>query len=152
MPLPADGRLAGIDFGTVRVGIALSDPGRTLCSPYECYVRRNESLDAAYFSRLAEEEAIAGFVVGLPLHLSGDDSQKSIEARAFGGWLVEKTKRPVVFFDERFSTAMAKSLMAEGKLTKKKRKQRLDNVAAYVILTSFLESTGGRQDRPIDDR
>jgi len=89
------GRIAGIDYGTVRVGVAITDPARTLASPHGQYARGGEEADARYFRRLAEDEAIALFVVGLPIHLSGDESQKSQEARAFARWLHETTGVPV---------------------------------------------------------
>ena len=94
---PPPGRVAGIDYGTVRIGIALSDPERTIASPYENYTRRGKEQDAARFRRLVDEDRISLFVVGLPLHLDGGESQKSIEARAFGAWLAEVSGRPVEF-------------------------------------------------------
>jgi putative Holliday junction resolvase len=80
-----------------------------------------------------------GFVVGLPVHTSGQESQKSKEARQFGQWLHEVTGRPVVFFDERYSTVRADELLA-GALKGKGRKRRRDMVAAQVLLSEFLES------------
>ena len=85
------GRVAGIDYGTKRVGVAISDANRTIASPLDNYDRRNAELDARHFRELARGEAITLFVVGLPLHMSGDESQKSREARAFGQWLTEVT-------------------------------------------------------------
>lgn len=143
---PSEGRLAGIDFGTVRIGVAISDPGRTIASPYENYTRRSEKLDAAFFRQLVEEEGIVGFVVGLPVHTSGDESQKSAEAREFASWLTEVTGRPIQFQDERYTTREATYLLSEAQLTKKKRKQRLDKLAAQLLLTAYLES--GPHDEP----
>ena len=139
--LPREGRLAGIDFGTVRVGIAVCDAGQSIASPYENYHRRNERLDAAYFRTLANEESIVGWVVGLPVHMSGDESQKSQEARRFGEWLRELTDLPVGYFDERFTTAMAREFLRDSGLSAKKRKAKLDQLAAQILLTSFLESS-----------
>lgn len=132
------GRVAGIDFGTVRIGIAVCDPDRTIASPWENYNRRNPRLDAQFFRQLVSEDRIGLFVVGLPLYPSGDESEKSIQAREFGKWLWETTGVPVVFQDERYSSKFADELM-EG-LTPKQRKARRDKLAAYVILTSWLES------------
>jgi len=137
--LPTVGRIAGVDFGQVRIGIAITDPSRSFASPLENYTRGGEAADAAYFRRLVEEEAVAGFVVGLPLHMSGDESQKSTEARDFGAWLGRQTGSPIVFHDERFSTVAADALMGEAELTRKQRKKRRDMLAAQIILTSFLE-------------
>lgn len=135
-----NGRLAGIDYGTVRIGIAITDPGQRIASPLAIYQRQDLTADAGYFRRLALQEQIAGFVVGLPVHLDGRESQKSIEAREFGQWLQETTGVSVVFFDERFTTAEAEQILAQGELTKKQRKARLDKLAAQILLTAFLEA------------
>jgi putative Holliday junction resolvase len=138
--LPNAGRLAGVDFGTVRIGIAISDARQTLASPLDNYTRGARDEDVRYFQRLVKEEALVGFVVGLPVHMSGDESQKSQEARTFGKWLMDVTGLPVDFYDERFSSTIADEVLAIGQLTKKQRQRRRDMLAAQVILASFLES------------
>ena len=150
---PPPGRVAGIDFGTVRIGVALSNSDRTFASPYETFARRDKAGEQKYFCEFAAAERVKLFVVGLPIHLDGNESKKSLEARQFGQWLTEITEVPVVFFDERFTSSEAKQLLAEANLTRKKRKQRLDAVAAQVILSSYLESdsTDESQNRSIDD-
>lgn len=135
------GRLAGIDYGTVRIGVAISDPNQTIASPLEVYTRRNLDLDAKYFKELARIEELVGFVVGLPVHMSGDESQKSKEAVAFGVWLFECTSVPVTWIDERYSTAMARELLNQSNLSGKKRKAQLDKLAAQILLTAYLESS-----------
>lgn len=135
------GRIAGIDFGTRRVGIALSDPGQNIATPLATYVRRSLPDDTAYFRSLVEQEAIRSIVVGLPLHMSGDESQKSREARAFGAWLGLETGVPVFFVDERYSTTLANQLMEEAGIPSAKRQKLRDKMAAQVILQTFLEST-----------
>ena len=137
---PLHGRIAAVDFGQVRIGLAITDPNRSLASPLANYTRRGEAADAKYFCQLVQDERLVGFVVGLPLHMSGDESQKSTEARAFGAWLALQTDCPVVFHDERFSSLAADALMGEADLSPKQRKKRRDMLAAQVILTSFLES------------
>ena len=149
---PAAGRLAGIDFGTVRIGIAVTDAGRLLASPYENYTRRSPELDARYFRELADQEAIQGFVVGLPIHASGQESEKSRQARQFGDWLQAVTGRPVRFFDERYTTAHARQLLGDTPLSGKKRRQRLDMLAAQILLASFLEASPDAQPAPLDDQ
>jgi len=138
--MSATGRLAGIDFGTVRIGVAITDPERRIASPLVNYTRRGEAADAEFFRRLVPQEQIAGFVVGLPVHLDGRESQKSQEARQFGQWLSDVTCKSVMFFDERFSTSEAEQALAGAELTKKKRKARLDKLAAQILLTAYLEA------------
>lgn len=140
--LPARGRLAGIDFGTVRIGVALSDAERRVASPYVTYRRIDREADARWFRQLVEDERIVGFVVGLPVHASGQESQKSGQARRFGQWLSERTGRPVVFYDERYSSAQAEQLLVESRGRKRKHRERLDQLAAQIILAAFLESSG----------
>jgi putative Holliday junction resolvase len=145
-------KIAGIDYGTVRIGIALADTEVGIASPHANYTRRTESLDADYFARLAEEEQIGRFVVGLPVHLHGGESQKSAESRAFGAWLAAVTGVRVEYFDERFTTAEADEVLGAAKLTKKQRKARRDQIAAQIMLTAYLESGGRGQSEhdPID--
>jgi putative Holliday junction resolvase len=133
-------RLLGVDFGTVRVGLAVSDAGRTIASPLATYARKSREQDAVFFKRLVAEEEIAGLVVGLPVHNDGREGQKAQEARAFGKWLAETTGLPVVFFDERFTTAQAEGFLLDAGLTSKRRKERRDRVAAQILLQAYLDA------------
>src|SRR5262249_44008869 len=128
------------DYGTVRIGVAITDVEQRIANPLVNYTRRGEKADSDFFNKLATEEKIVGFVVGLPVHLDGRESQKSLEARRFGEWLQETTDVPVVFFDERFTSAEAEQVLAGAEFTKKKRKARLDKLAAQILLTAYLEA------------
>lgn len=141
-------RIAGIDYGSVRIGIALADTEVGIASPHATYVRRTPKLDAEYFAQLTEEEEIGRFVVGLPVHLHGGESQKSVEAREFGRWLGETTGRPVEFFDERFTTSEADTLLGSVKLTKQQRQNRRDQLAAQIMLSAYLEAGARGQAEP----
>jgi putative holliday junction resolvase len=134
------GRLAGIDYGTVRIGVAITDAEQRIASPLVNYTRRGAAADAEFFKRLAKNELIEMFVVGLPVHLNGLESQKSIEARKFGEWLQTTTGLPVVYFDERFTSSEAEQFLAGAEFTKKQRKARLDKLAAQILLTAYLEA------------
>lgn len=140
------GRVAGIDYGRVRIGIAISDPDRTLASPYENYTRRGPVADARRFQQLVEEDRVVLFVVGLPVHLDGRESEISHEARQFGQWLAGVTGVSVEFFDERFSTSEAHELLKDAAVKHKRRKRKLDMLAAQVMLSAYLESrTKGKE-------
>ncbi len=147
-PQKSPGRVAGIDYGHVRIGIAISDPDRTIASPLENYDSRGREQDARRFRRLVTEEGIVLFVVGLPIHLDGRESEKSLEARAFGQWLGETTGIPVEFFDERFTSREAEQLLLAAELTKQRRKKRLDMLAAQIMLSTYLE--GSQEHRAAD--
>ena len=142
-PEKAAGRVAGIDYGHVRIGIAISNPERTIASPLENYTRRGPEQDAQRFRRLVDEEGVVLFVVGLPIHLDGGESQKSQEARQFGQWLHEATGVPVEFFDERFTSHEAEQSLLAADMTRKGRKKRLDMLAAQIILSAYLERGAG---------
>jgi len=134
------GKIAGIDYGTVRIGIAVSDADRVLASPYETYIRKSPDKDADYFKRLVSEERITHFVVGLPLHLSGDLSEKAKEVLRFGRWLKTTTGIEVDYMDERYTSVEAERLLREAGLTDKKRKERRDKLAAQILLSTYLEA------------
>ena len=134
------GKIAGIDYGTVRIGIAISDSDRILASPYETYTRKTRDRDTEYFRRLVYEERITRFVLGLPLHLSGDLSEKAKEVLRFGRWLTHVTGLEVDYMDERYTSVEAERLLREAGLTDKKRKERRDKLAAQILLSAYLES------------
>jgi putative holliday junction resolvase len=145
------GRVAGIDYGTVRIGIAISNPERTIASPLENYTRHGQQQDTERFRRLVADERVALFVVGLPIHLDGGESAKSIEARQFGKWLGETTGVPVEFFDERFTSHEAEESLLAADMTRKRRKKRRDMLAAQIILSAYLEGPGARGQRSGDE-
>jgi putative Holliday junction resolvase len=138
--MPSAGRVAGIDYGAVRIGIAISDPDRKIASPLENYTRRTKEQDAQRFRRLVAEEGVVLFVVGLPIHLDGGESRKSFEARQFGQWLGETTGVPIEYFDERFTSVEAEQILLEVDMTRNRRKKRLDKLAAQIMLSAYLES------------
>lgn len=139
-PHPALGRLLGVDTGTVRVGLSISDPDRKLASPYETYTLRSPDKDAAYFARLVKEERVVGFVIGLPVHMNGDEGVKAKEARDYGAWLTGVTGLPAVYHDERCTTAAAEDMLWAAGLTHKKRKEARDKLAATLILQTYLDA------------
>jgi putative Holliday junction resolvase len=136
--LPPAGRLAGVDYGSKRIGIATCDPSRKFCGPHDVYERRTLELDARWFQQLVKEEGLVGFVVGLPLHVTGEESRKSQEAREFGAWLMGTTGLPVDFHDERYTSHAAEHVLNAMELTKKRRKARVDALAAQMILEAYL--------------
>jgi putative Holliday junction resolvase len=133
-------KLLGVDYGSVRVGLAITDPERKFAFPLTTYQRQTRAQDAAFVRELVEREEVGGLVVGLPVHTSGREGQKAAEARAFGRWLAETTGMPVAFFDERFTTSQAESALWDAGLTHRQRKERRDRVAAQILLQSYLDA------------
>lgn len=142
---PDEGPLLGIDFGTVRVGLAISTREQNIASPLEIYERRNEKLDAKYFQEIVQEYRIKGLVCGLPLHVNGQEGTSAQLARQYGAWLAELTDLPIVYWDERFTSAVAEDHMLGIDMSRKKRKRRLDMVAAQIFLQAYLDAKQKRQ-------
>lgn len=134
------GRLLGLDYGSVRIGLAVSDPDRLVASPLATYTRRSERQDAAYFAKIVAEVEAVAIVVGLPLHSDGQESDSSRAARAFADWLKMTLGLPVALWDERFTTDIAEEALLGAKLTPRERKERRDRVAAQIMLQSYLEA------------
>ncbi len=138
--MSAAGRLLGVDYGDVRVGLAVSDPDRKIAFPLAIYTRQGRERDAVFFRALIAEEETARLVIGLPLHLNGAEGAKAAAARAFGTWLAETTGLPATFWDERFTTVEAESALWAAGLTHKRRKARRDKVAAQILLQAYLDA------------
>ncbi len=140
-PFPPRGRLIGVDFGTVRIGLATCDADRRIASPLDTHTRRSLDQDAAFFQKLAAVESAVGWVVGLPLMTqSGDESTKAKECRTFGTWLGQLTGLPVAYQDERYTSSAAEDALCGAGLTHKKRRERRDRVAAQLILQAYLDA------------
>ena len=134
------GRLLGVDYGSVRLGLAVSDVERRIASPHVTYERRSMDQDASFFREQIEQEEITLIVVGLPVHADGREGEKAKEARDFGQWLTGVTALPVVFWDERFTTVLAEGHLLQAGLTRKRRRERRDRVAAQILLQSYLDA------------
>lgn len=135
------GRVAGVDYGRRRIGIAVCDAERILASPLCIHETRGDhEADAAFFSRLAGAEAVVGFVIGLPVHADGTTSVMSAEVERFGAWLGRITGLPVAFHDERYSSREAAGMLAGVGLSRGRKKARADAVAAQVVLASWMDA------------
>jgi putative Holliday junction resolvase len=133
-------RLLGIDFGTVRVGLAISDPDRKIASPLATLTRRTPAQDETYLRTLCARELVGGLVVGLPVHLNGTEGAKAVQARAYAAWLTQITGLSAVLFDERFTSVEAERALLGAGLTNQRRKERRDRVAAQILLQSYLDA------------
>lgn len=133
-------RVLAIDPGKVRLGLAISDAERRIASPLTTYTRKDPERDAAYLRRLVQEEEVGHILLGLPVHVDGREGIQAGLARSFGKDLEAWTGLPVQFWDERFTTRHAESMLWEAGLTHKRRKERRDRVAAQILLQSFLDA------------
>lgn len=136
---PTEGRLLGIDFGTKRVGVAVCDQYQKIASPLHNYQRHSRRADEHFYLSVVAEYEVAALVVGLPIHMSGDESQKSAEARKYAAWLSKITKLPVAFQDERYSSVQAEAAMLQANLNSEQRHARIDMMAAQILLQEFID-------------
>ncbi len=130
-------RLLAVDYGQKRTGLAICDEGEVVCTPL-CVIEGGYGLIEKIAAFAAEYQA-EGLVVGLPLNMDGTEGEAAEDVRAFAGELAERLKLKVYFQDERQSSIFAETIMRPAELTRKKKKRRLDAVAAAGILRAFIE-------------
>jgi len=146
-------RALGIDYGRVRLGLALSDPDGILASPLPTLPRsRRASDDFHRIAGLAREHGVARIVVGLPLLMDGTSGTMATEAKAFADQVARRTRLPVDLFDERLTSSEAERAMLEGNLSRERRKELRDGLAAVLILQAYLETRAQGVDPAPDER
>jgi len=141
MSLPPTGRILAVDWGEVRIGLALSDETQTLASPLATLVRRRgKRFPLARFLELVFQHAPSGVVVGLPLTGEGDEGESAAAARDLAGSLADRSGLPVELWDERMSTARALAAVREQGGSTRGRKGDVDALAAAVLLQHYLDA------------
>ncbi len=136
------GRILALDVGKRRIGLAISDPLGITAQGLETLERRNLREDLALLGRLAAERGVRLFLVGLPLHMSGDESSQSAYVRDFASRLAAATGVPVEFWDERLTSREAERALREGEATLRRKKQSVDRMSAVLLLESYLGAIG----------
>jgi len=136
---PPGKRLMGLDVGTKTIGLALSDVRRVIATPLETVRRRRFREDAARLFALIDAREVGGLVIGLPLTLAGTNGPRTQSVRQFARNLVALRDLPVAFWDERLSTAAVTREMIAADLTRKRRAEIVDRVAAAYILQGCLD-------------
>jgi putative holliday junction resolvase len=133
-------RILSIDYGSVRIGIALSDPLRMIAGALDTFP--NDGSFIPKLIGLIQEHDVGILVVGLPLNLKGREEQKAVEVRSFIEELKKTVEIPIRTWDERFTSTMAKQALIDMGIGRKKRreKSRVDQIAAAVLLQSFLDA------------
>jgi putative Holliday junction resolvase len=139
-----DVRWLGLDVGTKTIGIAVSDAEGVIATPLRTLARHGGTRDLETVAAVARETGAGGLVLGLPLDLAGKEGPSARRVRELGQGLAEHLDCPVRYWDERFSTAQAERALLEGDVKRERRKQLIDQIAAAVILQSFLDSAVGR--------
>lgn len=137
--LPASGKLMGLDLGTKTIGVAISDGLRMAATPVETIRRSKFTADAQRLLALIASHSITGIVIGLPLNMDGSEGPRVQSTRAFVRNLSQKTDLPIAFWDERLSTAAVTRTLIEADVSRAKRGEVVDKLAAAYILQGALD-------------
>ena len=141
--MPAGQRLLGLDLGTKTIGLAISDSGLAVASPLETIRRAKFTADAEALIALIAERGVGALVLGLPKNMDGSEGPRAQSTRQFAANLLEKIDIPIALWDERLSTAaVERVLIDEADMTRKRRGEVIDKMAAGVILQGFLDFLG----------
>ena len=132
-------RLLGIDLGEKTIGLALSDPGRIIASPLETLRRTRFSSDVETLLALMAEHGVGALVIGLPLNMDGSEGPRCQSVRQFADNLLEKMDIPIAFWDERLSTVAVTRTLLEADMSRKRRAEVVDKMAASYILQGALD-------------
>lgn len=141
-------RVLGLDLGTKRIGVAVSDRGGTIASPLSVIQRgRTQRVDHDAIARLVEDEEIECVVVGLPINMNGTEGPAARHARDEAARLATVIKVPVVLHDERLTTVEADRALLEARMKAQARRRVVDKVAAAVMLQSWLDGKNNEAGR-----
>lgn len=132
------GVLVGIDYSTHSVGVAVSDHKQTLSSPLTTLKNYGHKKLLATLLDAVKEYTPIGYVIGWPLQFNGDEGVLCPSIKTFATLVLESTQKPILLMDERFTSKIAMSLLAQSQKTQKKKKKIVDKIAASVILESAL--------------
>ena len=130
-------RFLCIDLGDKRTGLAICDGDEILASPLAVLEGQKKLLDEII--EIARQNQVEGLVFGLPLNMDDSEGQRAIQTRKFADQIKEKTNLPIFFQDERLSSFTAQNKLSQTGLTHKKKKDRIDALAAAEILKTFIE-------------
>jgi putative Holliday junction resolvase len=137
--LAREARLLGLDVGTKTIGLALSDVTRSVATPYDTIRRSKFTADAKTIRDVVEKNQVGALVIGLPLNLDGSEGPRAQSTRAFARNLAAHVEVPIAFWDERLSTAAVERHLIEADVSRKRRAEVVDRMAAAYILQGALE-------------
>ncbi len=137
--LPSFGKIAGLDLGTVTIGVAISDGSRQIATPVETIKRKKFGVDADKLLTLLTRSDVNAIVLGLPMNMNGTEGPRCQATRAFARNLTNLTDLPITFWDERLSTVAAERALLEADTSRKRRAELIDHVAASYILQGALD-------------
>ena len=145
--LDRDARLLGLDVGTKTIGMALSDVTRSVATPFDTIRRTKFTADAKTIREVVEKNQVGALVIGFPLNLDGSEGPRAQSTRAFARNLAAHVTVPMVFWDERLSTAAVERHLIEADASRKRRAEVVDRMAAAYILQGALDRLRNLADR-----
>ncbi len=131
-------RILGIDYGTKRFGLSISDKEEILASPLAVRPRTYLAQDISFLAKIAHDNEVEKIVIGLPLNMDGSQGKMVTVVQKFASNLRQRCDVPVVLFDERMTTNEAERVLVQADLSRKKRRNLRDSVAAVLILQGYL--------------
>ena len=141
--LPSGGRLAGLDVGTKTIGIATCDAGWSFATALLTIRRTKFTPDLEVLRQLLVRERIVGLVLGLPLSMDGSDSPRTQSVRQFAKSIEKPLERPILMWDERWSTQAVERALIDADLSRAKRHEMVDKLAAAYILQGAIDGLMG---------
>jgi putative holliday junction resolvase len=135
-------RLLGLDVGEKTIGLAISDSDFKVAAPVETIRRTKFAADATRLAQLIAERGVGGLIIGLPVNMDGSEGPRCQSVRQFAANLLKRIELPIAFWDERLSTAAVTRAMLEADVTRAKRAQAVDKMAAAYILQGALDALG----------
>lgn len=133
-------RLMGLDVGEKTIGLALSDTRLMIASPMETVRRKKWSEDSKKLLKLIEEQQVFGLIIGLPLNMDGSEGPRCQSIRQLAENILKQIEIPICFWDERLSTAAVTRTLLDADMSRKRRSEVVDKMAAAYILQGFLDS------------
>ncbi len=139
-------RILALDVGEKNIGLAISDKLGWTAQPLRSLKHRTTAESICAIAELAKDNQVSEIIVGMPLNLDSSFGEKAKDVAAFTEDLKKKIALPVKIWDERFTSLQAKKVMLEADLSRKKRKKKIDQLAAQLILQSYLDAQANSQD------
>lgn len=145
--MPPLTRLLAIDFGQARHGLALADPLGITAQPLPYLAATGRKADLAALRALCQEKGVGRILLGLPKDQHGGEGKSAEAVRAFGDALAKTTRLPVIYLDERLTTKAAERLLIAADVSRADRKQKIDSMAATMLLQNYLDSQSALAER-----
>lgn len=143
--LPPDGRVLGLDVGETTIGLALSDIRRSIASPLSTIERTKFTKDMEKLEAAITANAVVGLVIGYPINMDGSLGPRTQSTRTFVSNMGKRINLPMLLWDERLSTMAVERMMLEADMSRKRRSELVDKLAASYMLQGYLDNAGNHR-------